>query len=64
MPLQRLCRRDRTVVTGGLCSLDLTHGLWVSMSTNIVLLLVIWVNTHACIKNSKNIKTAVGRKNN
>lgn len=50
------------MVTGGLCTLDLTHGLWVSMSTNIVLLLVIWVNMHACIKNSKTIKTAVGRK--
>lgn len=34
------------------------------MSTNIVLLLVIWVNIRACIKNSKTIETAVGRKNN
>lgn len=49
-------------MTGGLCSLDLIHGSWISMSTNIVLLLVIWVNMHACIKNSKTIKTAVGGK--
>lgn len=61
MPLQWLYGRDRTVQKG-LCSLDLAHDSWVSMRTNIVLLLVIWVNMHACIKKSKTLKTAVRRK--